>query len=65
MGNNSAGRVSGGNEGKTDMDRGSVDIGTYSKTKRQTGTVPGGMGKKPNSNKPDDNKGTVNDPRLT
>ena len=63
MGNNSAGTVPGGNEGKTDMDRGSVKTGSYSKSQRKTGKV-GGLGSKPNSNKPDDNKGTRSDPRL-
>jgi len=64
MGTNTAGNVGMPNEGKTDMERGSKDDFSYSKESRQTGRTGGGMGSSPNSEKPDDNKRTVNDPRL-
>jgi len=63
MGTNSAGKVGPGNDGKTDEGRGSVDTFKYSKESRKTGKL-GGAGSTANSNKPDDNKRTVTDPRL-
>jgi hypothetical protein len=63
MGNTSAGKVGGGNEGQTDMDRGSVNVGSYSKGMRNTGKA-GSMGSKANSNTDDGNKRPVRDPRL-
>lgn len=64
MGTNSAGTVGAGNEGKTDMDRGSMIRFTYTKSGRKTGMVSGGMSSMPNDSKPDSNKRTVSDPRL-
>lgn len=64
MGTNTAGNVGMPNDGQTDKERGSMIAFQYSKTGRQTGRVPGRMTMAPNSNRPDDNKRTVNDPRL-
>ena len=65
MGNTNAGKVGSGNEGQTDMNRGSNMKGTYSKSSRKTGRVPGGgMTSMPNSDKDEDNKRSVGDPRL-
>lgn len=64
MGNQSAGKVGAGNEGKTDMDRGSVAKGMdVTKASRKTGKV-GGMENVPNSNTVDGNKRSIKDPRL-
>ena len=52
------------NEGKTDMNRGSVDAFSFSKEQRDTGKV-GGAGSKQNSNKVDDNKVTSGDKRTS
>lgn len=59
---NSAGKVGGGNDGKTDKGRGSVDSFTYNKGKRNTGKVAGGVGNRPNTVEPETR--TVKDPRL-
>lgn len=61
---NSAGNVPKGNEGQTDMDRGSSYIGTVTKGQRNTGRV-GGLDKTGNSNTADGNKVRANDPRLS
>lgn len=64
MGTNSAGKVSGGNNGKTDNGgRGPTFEFPYTKGQRKTGKVGGGS-PTPNSDKPDDMKTVVNDPRL-
>lgn len=63
MGTNSAGNVGSPNEGKTDTNRGSVEQFNVSKASRKTGVV-GTPTTVPNSNMPDANKRTVNDPRL-
>ena len=65
MGTNSAGTVSGGNNGKTDNGgRGATIEFPYTKGQRNTGKVGGGGSQKPNSTKPDDMKTVVSDPRL-
>jgi len=60
---NSAGRVGGGNQGQTDMDRGSSKTFPYSKGQRKTGKVANGG----NTGNPNDKSGLtkpVRDPRL-
>jgi hypothetical protein len=64
MGTNSAGKVSSGNDGKTDMGRGSSSTFTVDKGQRNTGKVGSGPSSTTNSNKPDDSKVVVSDPRL-
>ena len=64
MGTNSAGRVGGGNDGQTDMGRGSLIHFRYTKSGRQTGRVGRSMKSVSNDTKPDSNKRTVSDPRL-
>ena len=65
MGTHSAGNVSGGNNGKTEDGRGVTIKFSYTKSGRKTGRVPAGISSAPNSNRPDDTKTTVKDPRLT
>jgi len=64
MGTNSAGTVSSGNEGQTDVGRGGSINFPYSKGQRETGKKGSGSSI-PNSEKPDDLKRTVSDPRLS
>ncbi len=63
MGTNSAGSVGAGNEGQTDMGRGSDTSFSYTKEQRKTGKADVGA-VKPNPNTVDGNKRTVTDPRL-
>lgn len=59
----SAGRVGDGNQGQTDMDRGSSKSFPYSKGQRNTGKLSNGS----NTNNPIDKPGLskpVRDPRL-
>jgi len=64
MGTNSAGQVGGGNEGQTDMGRGSKMEFSYSKSGRKTGRIGGGGRSSANTVEPDSNKRSVSDPRL-
>lgn len=64
MGTNSAGRVGSGNDGQTDMGRGSTIRFSYSKSGRKTGFVSRSKATISNAVEPDANKRTVSDPRL-
>lgn len=64
MGNTTAGTVGGGNEGQTDMGRGSKMNFSFSKSGRKTGKVAAGMTMAANSENVDANKRMASDPRL-
>jgi hypothetical protein len=60
---NSAGRVGSGNQGQTDMDRGSGKTFPYSKGQRNTGKLSNGGSTSNPNDKPGLSK-SVRDPRL-
>lgn len=65
MSTNSAGTVGAGNEGKTDMDRGSKMQFGFTKAGRKTGKVAASMSNVPNDHSVDGNKRRAPaDPRL-
>ncbi len=64
MSSNSAGQVGDGNNGMTDMGRGSTMKFNFTKAGRKDGKVGGSGTSSPNSETVDGNKRTVSDPRL-
>jgi len=65
MGNNSAGKTGGGNDGQIDKGRGSVMKFSFTKSGRKTGKVGGGGRDSSNKLSEDGNKRVVKDSRLT